>query len=122
MMGVEPLVLIEGTLDQNGHVDVTSNHLVPYLKKVDEQCPGVIFQDDNAPCHTAKYPTWWLQTHGIDCVPRPAQSPNLNPIERVWGDLDQERREKAPRHSSAIGWRQHLKTSGAELLPTCHTV
>ena len=53
--GVGPLVLIEGTLDQDSYVNLMSNHLVPHLKQVDEQCSGVIFQEDNAPCHVAKY-------------------------------------------------------------------
>ena len=42
--GVGPLVLVEGTLDQYRYVNLLSKHLVPYLKEIDEQHPGVIFQ------------------------------------------------------------------------------
>ena len=52
--GVGPLVVIKGTLDQNRYVSLMSDHLVPYLKEVNEECHGVIFQEDNAPCHVCQ--------------------------------------------------------------------
>ena len=91
-----PLVLIEGTLDQDSHVSLMSNHLVPYLKQVDEQCSGVIFQQDNAPCHVAEYTNWWRQTHNINRMSWPVQSPDLNPIEHLWDHLDQQIRKRRP--------------------------
>ena len=112
------MVLIEGTLDQNGHVDVMSNHLVPYLNKVDEQRPGVISQDDNAPCHAAKYPTWWLQTHGTDRMPWPAQSPHLNPIEHLWDHLGRQVRKRTPLSTSLAGLAAALQEEWGRI-PLC---
>ena len=97
-----PLALVEDTpLDQDGYVNIMSSHLVPYLKQVDEQCPGVIFQQDNAPCHVAGYATWWRQTHGIHSMAWPAQSPDLNPIENLWDHLNQQIRKRRPLPTSA---------------------
>ncbi len=44
-----------------------------------------IFQQDLAPAHTAKITKSWLNDHGVGVLDWPPNSPDLNPIEDIWG-------------------------------------
>uniref|UniRef100_A0A3B4FRD4 Tc1-like transposase DDE domain-containing protein n=1 Tax=Pundamilia nyererei TaxID=303518 RepID=A0A3B4FRD4_9CICH len=58
-----------------------------YRKKSASFKKNMIFMQDNAPSHTSKYSTAWLERKGIKeekLMTWPPCSPNLNPFENLW--------------------------------------
>ena len=53
-----------------------------------------LFMEDGAPCHSARATQNWLRQNGINKLPWPSQSPDMNPIENLWGILDRNLRKK----------------------------
>ena len=43
--------------------------------------------DDNARPHRSRAVTAYLQSEAVTCVPCPAMSPDVNPIENIWDML-----------------------------------
>ncbi len=56
-----------------------------------------IFQQDLAPAHTAKITKSWLNNHGVGVLDCPANSPDLNPVENLWGIVKRKMRNKRPK-------------------------
>ena len=102
---VEDLFNIGGTLNQHSYHSILHQHAIP-----SGLCLGgrsVIFQQDNDPKHTSRLCKGYLTKKESDGALRqmtwPPQSPDLNPIQMIWEELDHRMKTKGP---------QVLNTSG----------
>ncbi len=78
-----------------------------------------IFQQDLAPAHTAKGTKSWFNDHGVTVLDWPANSPDLNPIENLWGIVKRKMRDTRP--NNADDPKDTIKATWASITPEqCH--
>ena len=97
--GRGPLVLHSGSVTGAVHAQLLMEHAIPALKAMFPRKNG-IFQQDNAPVHTARVAQGVLAEAKVRTLTWPAYSPDLNPIENLWAAVEVEIRKHNPQPSS----------------------
>ena len=101
---VEDLYKVKGILNKEGCHSILQRHAIPCGQWLIGA--NFLLQQDNDPKHTSKLCNNYLgkkQSAGILSVMEwPAQSPDLNPIELLWEQLDRMVRKKCPSSQSNL--------------------
>ncbi len=82
--GVGPLCFLKSTVNAVIYQEILEHFMLPSADKLYGDA-NFIFQQDLAPAHTAKGTKTWFNDHDVTVLDWPANSPDLNPIENVWG-------------------------------------
>ena len=80
--GPGPIVHVDGHVNAKKYIDILTNVVEPFMD--DNMLISSMFQHDNVPCHKAKTVCAKTEEMGLDVLPWPAQSMDLNPIKNAW--------------------------------------
>ncbi len=91
--GVGPLCFLKSTVNAAIYQEILEHFMLPSADKLYGNA-DFIFQQDLAPAHTAKGTKSWFNDHGVTVLDWPANSPDLNPIENLWGIVKRKMRHQ----------------------------
>ncbi len=111
-------VFSESTVNAAIYQEILEHFMLPSADKLYVDA-DFIFQQDLAPAHTAKGTKSWFNDHGVTVLDWPANSPDLNPIENLWGIVKRKMRDTRPNNADEL--KATVKETWASIPPQqCH--
>lgn len=119
--GKTELVIFEGRQDSTKHQTTLRTALVPYMSKLvlETRVRKPIFQHDNASIQASRSTETFLSKETLTMMDWPTKSPDLNPIENVWGHLSRFVYAGGRQLDSREQLRKEIVLSWTQLEQTC---
>ena len=86
--GKGKLVILDNTINSIRYQQILCENLIESANTMNLN--EFIFQQDNAPPHTSNLLKLLFRENQVELLPWPANSPDLNPIENIWGYISLE--------------------------------
>ena len=112
------IVRIEGNLNKDLYVEILEDDAG--FRDLHLDYHDYYFQQDNDPKHTAARTKQWFEDNEIEVLSWPPQSPDLNPIEHLWNDIDRHLRvSEIEIRGKDMLWKQVSKVWNETALEAC---
>ena len=108
--GLRYLCWIKEGLDAELYRQILDDEFMDTLEHYKLKKKYIIFQHDNDPKHTAILTKQWFVDHKVTVLKWPAQSPDLNPIEHLWDEIDRQLRKLSHKISNSSDLFEKLET------------
>ena len=100
MLGQTPLYFVPKTMNSEVYIETIEFY---YLRTARELYPdGFGLVQDNATCHRSKITRDFFRITGVKAIEWPANSPDLNPIENIWGIIKQSLNSKKTENKTTL--------------------
>ncbi len=113
--GIGPLCFLKTNVTAPVNQEILEHFVLPSADQLFKDA-DLIFQQDLA-CHTAKSTKSWFYDVGV--LDWPANSPDLNPIDSLWGIVKRKMINKRPKNADEL--KATVKETWASIPPQqCH--
>jgi len=116
--GTVPLKRQFGRITHLAYLDILNDMVLPHMQRLFPNGNG-LYQDDNATIHRHGRVMNWFQDHNnmFQHIVWPPNSPDINPIEHLWDELDRKIRNLESPPSSLLELEVFLKQEWMNIEP-----
>jgi len=111
--GFTDIAFIDGKLNSEKYADILKEYLLPIAKNIGGH--NYKFQQDNCSIHTSKYMDAWFRQNNMNLQEHPAVSPDLNPMENLWGILVRDVYNNGRQFETVMQLKMQIKDSWAKM-------
>ncbi|GBM14789.1 Transposable element Tc3 transposase [Araneus ventricosus] len=109
------LAFLDGRQNSPKYIETLENHLMPFAENVGGR--NWEYQHDNAPTHTSSARKNYLNSKNITVLERLPVSPDLNPIENMWGFMSRKVYENGEQFYSVNALKTSIECAWYNLEP-----